>query len=79
MLTDAAIASKVDNLLGLKENVIMGHLIPAGTGLKRFRNIIVSPREEEVPVTLEALAEQEIQERKKVKKAEKSTESAPVE
>jgi DNA-directed RNA polymerase subunit beta' len=30
----------VDHLLGLKENVIMGHLIPAGTGLKHFRNII---------------------------------------
>jgi DNA-directed RNA polymerase subunit beta' len=75
VLTDAAIASKVDNLLGLKENVIMGHLIPAGTGLKKFRNIIVSPRDEEVPVTLEALAEQEIQERKKVKRSEK----APVE
>ncbi|HLF14341.1 MAG TPA: DNA-directed RNA polymerase subunit beta', partial [Bacteroidota bacterium] len=72
VLTDAAIASKVDHLLGLKENVIMGHLIPAGTGLKKFRNIIVSPREEEVPVTIEALAEQEIQERKKVKRSEKT-------
>ncbi|HSG29578.1 MAG TPA: hypothetical protein VLA34_13945, partial [Candidatus Krumholzibacterium sp.] len=38
VLTDAAIAGKVDSLLGLKENVIMGHLIPAGTGLKKFRN-----------------------------------------
>jgi DNA-directed RNA polymerase subunit beta' len=41
VLTDAAISAKVDNLLGLKENVIMGHLIPAGTGMKRFRDIIV--------------------------------------
>ena len=73
VLTDAAIESKVDHLLGLKENVIMGHLIPAGTGLKKFRDIIVSPRDEEAPVTLEALAEQEIQERKKVKKSEKTT------
>ncbi|HLA99855.1 MAG TPA: DNA-directed RNA polymerase subunit beta', partial [Bacteroidota bacterium] len=72
VLTDAAIASKVDNLLGLKENVIMGHLIPAGTGLKKFRSIIVSPAEEEVPVTLETLAEQEINSRKKVKRSEKT-------
>ncbi len=41
VLTDAAIEAKVDDLLGLKENVIMGHLIPAGTGLKHFRNIMV--------------------------------------
>jgi DNA-directed RNA polymerase subunit beta' len=40
VLTDAAIEGKVDYLLGLKENVIMGHLIPAGTGLKRFRDIV---------------------------------------
>jgi DNA-directed RNA polymerase subunit beta' len=47
VLTDAAIEGKVDNLLGLKENVIMGHLIPAGTGLKHFRDITVTG--EEVP------------------------------
>jgi DNA-directed RNA polymerase subunit beta' len=47
VLTDAAIEAKVDLLLGLKENVIMGHLIPAGTGLKHFRNIMVFPGEEE--------------------------------
>ena len=46
VLTDAAIESKVDYLLGLKENVIMGHLIPAGTGLKKFRNIIVMQKDE---------------------------------
>ncbi|MBW7888129.1 MAG: DNA-directed RNA polymerase subunit beta' [Bacteroidetes bacterium] len=44
VLTDAAIESKVDNLLGLKENVIMGHLIPAGTGLKKFRNVLVTSK-----------------------------------
>jgi DNA-directed RNA polymerase subunit beta' len=44
VLTDAAIESKVDHLLGLKENVIMGHLIPAGTGLKKFRSVIVSSK-----------------------------------
>jgi len=39
VLTDAAIKGKVDPLLGLKENVIIGKLIPAGTGLKRYKNI----------------------------------------
>ena len=39
MLTEAAVAGKVDYLRGLKENVIMGRLIPAGTGLERYRNI----------------------------------------
>jgi len=39
VLTNAAIAAKVDNLLGLKENVVMGHLIPAGTGIKKYKAI----------------------------------------
>ena len=39
VLTDAAIKGKVDHLVGLKENVIIGKLIPAGTGLKRYRDI----------------------------------------
>lgn len=39
VLTDAAIKGKVDNLLGLKENIIIGKLIPAGTGLKEYRNL----------------------------------------
>ena len=39
VLTDAAIKSKIDNLNGLKENVIIGKLIPAGTGLKRYRDV----------------------------------------
>jgi len=41
VLTDAAIKGKVDPLLGLKENVIIGKLIPAGTGISRYRNIVV--------------------------------------
>ncbi|SHF37205.1 DNA-directed RNA polymerase subunit beta' [Thermoanaerobacter uzonensis DSM 18761] len=41
VLTDAAIKGKIDPLLGLKENVIIGKLIPAGTGLSRYRNISV--------------------------------------
>ena len=39
VLTEAAIKCKVDNLLGLKENVIVGKLIPAGTGMKKYRNV----------------------------------------
>jgi len=41
ILSEAAIAGKVDRLQGLKENVIVGHLIPAGTGLKRYREVEV--------------------------------------
>jgi len=55
VLTEAAISGKVDYLRGLKENVIMGRLIPAGTGLDYYRNISLStevPAEEEVPVAL---------------------------
>ena len=42
VLNEAAIAGKEDHLLGLKENVIVGHLIPAGTGVRRFQKIVVS-------------------------------------
>jgi DNA-directed RNA polymerase subunit beta' len=42
VLTDAAIKGKIDPLVGLKENVIIGKLIPAGTGLKRYRNTELS-------------------------------------
>ena len=45
MLTDASIEGKVDRLLGLKENVIIGKLIPAATGLKRYRKIEIGPSE----------------------------------
>jgi DNA-directed RNA polymerase subunit beta' len=43
VLTDAAIEGKTDRLLGLKENVIIGKLIPAATGLKRYRSIEITP------------------------------------
>ena len=45
VLTDASIEGKVDRLLGLKENVIIGKLIPAATGLKRYRKIEIGPSE----------------------------------
>jgi DNA-directed RNA polymerase subunit beta' len=50
VLTDAAIEGKVDNLLGLKENVIIGKLIPAATGLKVYRSVEVKPAEK-VPLS----------------------------
>ena len=46
VLTDAAINGKKDPLMGLKENVIVGHLIPAGTGQRAYRNLVVGSRTE---------------------------------
>jgi len=48
VLADAAVAGKVDYLRGLKENVIMGRLIPAGTGLKTYRDIELGVREQQI-------------------------------
>ncbi|MFD2615222.1 DNA-directed RNA polymerase subunit beta' [Paenibacillus gansuensis] len=48
VLTDAAIKGKVDQLLGLKENVIIGKLIPAGTGMNRYRSIRLADQEDDV-------------------------------
>ncbi len=52
VLTEAALAGKIDNLVGLKENVILGHLVPAGTGFHTFQEAEVRIR----PQALEALA-----------------------
>jgi DNA-directed RNA polymerase subunit beta' len=69
VLTDAAIESKVDSLLGLKENVIMGHLIPAGTGIKKFRNLVVTTEEfEKLKAEEESQEKQQLEE--KVEKVE---------
>ena len=46
MLTEAALAGKVDRLVGLKENVILGHLVPAGTGFRTFQESEVRIRPE---------------------------------
>ncbi len=45
VLTDASVEGKLDKLIGLKENVIIGQLIPAGTGLKKFRDLILTEKE----------------------------------
>jgi DNA-directed RNA polymerase subunit beta' len=46
VLNEAAISGKVDHMLGLKENVIVGHLIPAGTGMREYEKLIVGSKEE---------------------------------
>jgi DNA-directed RNA polymerase subunit beta' len=46
VLTEAAISAKCDDLLGMKENVLVGHLIPAGTGLREYNNIFVANKEQ---------------------------------
>jgi DNA-directed RNA polymerase subunit beta' len=55
VLTDASIEGKTDNLLGLKENVIIGKLIPASTGLKQYRNIEIEPRDPWTPEIIGAV------------------------
>ena len=64
VLTEAAIKGKVDPLIGLKENVIIGKLIPAGTGMKRYRDVRLNSTmpETEAPVeeTAEELQDEEI-------------------
>ncbi|MBA3706375.1 MAG: hypothetical protein H0W84_10920, partial [Bacteroidetes bacterium] len=66
VLTDAAIRGKVDHLLGLKENVIIGQLIPAGTGLQKYRDIIVTEESEDYHIN-----EKEKTKSKKKKEKEK--------
>jgi DNA-directed RNA polymerase subunit beta' len=58
VLANAATEAKVDKLLGLKENVVMGHLIPAGTGLRKYRNILLK--------TETAVSEQETKQEEEV-------------
>jgi DNA-directed RNA polymerase subunit beta' len=53
VLTDAAIKGKRDELLGLKENVIIGKLVPAGTGMSRYRSADPVPKHSEEPVTID--------------------------
>ncbi len=51
VLTDAAIKGKMDELLGLKENVIIGKLVPAGTGMQRYRHIVMEQEKEKATTT----------------------------
>ena len=51
VLTDAAVKGKTDDLMGLKENVIIGKLIPAGTGMKKYQDIHINTEKELEQVT----------------------------
>ncbi len=57
VLNEAAVAGKVDYLAGLKENVIVGHQIPAGTGTRKFQKVIVGSQEEFDALTAKKEAE----------------------
>ena len=64
VLTDASIEGKVDYLHGLKENVVMGNLIPAGTGLTKFKDLVVyskSEKTEETEISGEVENEEKIE------------------
>ncbi len=59
VLNEAAISAKEDHLLGLKENVIVGHLIPAGTGLRKYEKLILTPENSEhIEVSKEEVREE---------------------
>jgi len=58
VLTEAAASGKIDLLSGLKENVIVGHLIPAGTGLRKYANIEVVKYADDTAVDQEEQKEQ---------------------
>ena len=61
VLTEAAIKGKIDNLIGLKENVIIGKLIPVGTGMKRYRNTRLNTDELET-ISFDELGDEEFNE-----------------
>ncbi len=71
VLTDASVAGKTDYLRGLKENVIMGRLIPAGTGLRRYGDIAVDEPEEEIQAW-KAINDRERQKEKELAALQKS-------
>ncbi|MBL8001648.1 MAG: DNA-directed RNA polymerase subunit beta' [Flavobacteriales bacterium] len=62
VLNEAAVSAKEDHLLGLKENVIVGHLIPAGTGSRRFQKDLVYNKEEYTRLMASRLQAQEVEE-----------------
>ncbi|MGB2600212.1 MAG: hypothetical protein WBC99_07200, partial [Candidatus Omnitrophota bacterium] len=77
VLTEAATMGRVDNLVGLKENIIMGHLIPAGTGIDFHRNIDMD-REILKPMSEEVTTEEPVEEaEKEIEEAEEKAEEKP--
>ena len=72
VLTNAAIEGKVDKLKGLKENVIIGHLIPAGTGMKYYRNVkLFDENKEDLDEYIKKILEE--REKEKVEPVEESS------
>lgn len=71
VLTDAAIKGKVDYLRGLKENVLMGQLIPAGTGIRKYRELLVSRKDMQLLSDEEVKAEEPVIEAEEVLEEEK--------
>ncbi len=70
VLTDASIEGKIDRLKGMKENVVMGNLIPAGTGLRKYQNIIVLSPEDLEPEEAEMADDNSDSESQKVEETE---------
>ena len=66
-MSEASIRGKADYLLGLKENVIVGHLIPAGTGIREYNNLIVSNMDEYETLVASKREYSEVREREAVK------------
>src|ERR1700749_4780199 len=82
VLTEASINGKVDHLRGLKENVIVGRLIPAGTGLEDYRNVRLSPEMEEAAAKVQAevsAAYEEAERALEMMRHEGETDDLPVE
>lgn len=65
VLSEAAINGKRDYLMGLKENVIVGHLIPAGTGKRRYERLIITSKEEKEQLTKESKSEKDSKRKKR--------------
>jgi DNA-directed RNA polymerase subunit beta' len=71
VLTNAAIAGKTDTLRGLKENIIIGHPIPAGTGMRRYQNIKLFEDDEDLELQMN-----EILERRRLEEEERQSSMA---
>lgn len=78
VLTNAAIAGKYDNLRGLKENVIIGHLIPAGTGMRSYKNIkLYDENQEDLDAHMQQIIEQRERERAEAEEQQRETDEQP--
>ena len=70
VLTNAAIAGSVDNLHGLKENIIIGHRIPAGTGIRQYNNVKLSDNSNaDLDAKMKEILEQRMLEMKEAEEA----------